>query len=164
MSDIEQERSWEADVDEREGADVRQLIDRALGTEPDLRLRPDAVLGLAQRRERTIRVASMGGVAAAVAAATVGVALLMTEPSGSQAPVGPMVPGAGIERSENPAPTSWPRPGRPPAPSQPPPTSAPGAESAPRSQPPSSGSTAKPRPPGTTSVPTAGPTAAPPGP
>lgn len=167
MSDIQHDRDW--DADERERADVRQLIDRALGTEPDLRLRPDAVLGLAQRREKTIRFASLGGVVAAVAAATVGVALLMTEPSASQAPLGPLVPGAGIERSESPAPTKWPRSTTPPAPkpdpapSQPPPTSAP--MSVPGSPPPSTGSTVKENPPGPASEPTAGPVAAvPPGP
>lgn len=150
---------WDLEVDERERADVRQLIDRALGTEPELQLQPEAVLGQAQRRERTIRFVSAGSVVAAVAAATVGVALLLTGPSGIQAPPGPLVPGAGIERSDKPAPTKLPRTDPPPAPkpqtSQPAPTSAP----VPGSPPPSTAPTAKPRQPGAASVPTDGPTA-----
>lgn len=142
MSGSELDR-WDLEVDERERDDVRHLIDRALGTEPELRLRPDTVLGLAQRRERTIRFASAGGVVAAVLAATVGVALLMTGPSGGQVP-GPVVPGAGIERSEKPAPTKAPSSSRPltpkPQTSQPAPTSDP----APNPPPPAGGPTAKP--------------------
>jgi hypothetical protein len=79
---------------------IRELLGDALGTEPDMRLDPDALLTQAQRRERRLRVASVCGAAAAVAAVTVGLAIV-TSSAGSEPTQDPsphLVPGASIEQ------------------------------------------------------------------
>lgn len=77
-----------AEVDPRERDDVREMIHRALDEEPELRLEPHAILSLARRRQRVMRYAGIGGVAAAVAGVTLG-ATLLTGPVEAPGMVGP---------------------------------------------------------------------------
>lgn len=77
-----------AEVDPREREDVREMIHRALDEEPELGLEPHAILSLARRRQRVMRYAGIGGVAAAVAGVTLG-ATLLTGPVDAPGMVGP---------------------------------------------------------------------------
>src|SRR5690606_31530048 len=79
---------------------IRELLGDALGTEPDMRLDPDALLTQAQRRDRRGGGGSGRGGAAAVAAAPGGLALV-TSSAGSAPPQGPsphLVRGASSEQ------------------------------------------------------------------
>ncbi|MFO7190747.1 MULTISPECIES: hypothetical protein [Thermocrispum] len=98
-----------------EPAEIRRLLDDALGPEPAMRMDPDALLQRALRRERRIRIASMSGAVAAVATVTLGLALVTSSPALEDGPATPsrLVPGASVEQepsSSSPPSTSTPSP------------------------------------------------------
>ena len=80
-----------------EHAEIRQLIDDALGSEPQLGLDPDKILHQARRRERRMRFASVSGAFAAVAAVTFGLTLMTTVPASHEVPE--LVPAVSVEKS-----------------------------------------------------------------